>query len=428
MPNRATNGGGAGPPPQLRPGHDAAWLGVPVVSWALYDLANTVFSMNITTLYLPQWLLEVGGGDGVWGYVNSFAALLLLLTAPVLSALSDQAGRRLPFLLVCTAACVGLTALLGTWGVAATLGLYVGANYFFNAGLIFYDATLPVVSTPENRGRVGGFGIGIGYLGSFTGVLTGILLLDSLGYVGVFRVTALLFALFAVPIFIFVREPAVGRRLRLTLDLPRRAFRQARDTFVHVRRYPGLARFLVGRVFYADAANTVIIMLVFYLRGDLGMSTGTTDLLMMVAITGAVAGGLVTGRIVDRIGPKRTLMGVLGLWVVGLSAAIAVSVLDLPAALFWAIAPLIGVALGGTWTADRPWMLELSPPDRVGEFYGLYGLVGRFAAVLGPALWALIADTLGFGRPAALASLIVLIGIAAWILSGVPDRPREAAL
>ena len=169
-------------------------------------------------------------------------------------------------------------------------------------------------------------------------------------------------------------------------------------------------------------------MLVFYLRGDLGMSTGTTDLLMMVAITGAVAGGLLTGPIVDRIGPKRTLMGVLGLWVVGLSAAIAVSVLDLPAALFWAIAPLIGVALGGTWTADRPWMLELSPPDRVGEFYGLYGLVGRFAAVLGPALWALIADTLGLGRPAALASLIVLIGIAAWILSGVPDRPREAAL
>ncbi|MBT8337795.1 MAG: MFS transporter, partial [Gemmatimonadetes bacterium] len=258
--------------------------------------------------------------------------------------------------------------------------------------------------------------------------LTGILLLDSLGYVGVFRMTALLFALFAVPIFLFVREPAVASRLRFTLDLPRRAFRQARDTFVHVRRYPGLARFLVGRVFYADAANTVIIMLVFYLRGDLGMSTGTTDLLMMVAITGAVAGGLLTGRIVDRIGPKRTLMGVLGLWVVGLSAAIAVSVLDLPAALFWAIAPLIGVALGGTWTADRPWMLDLSPPDRVGEFYGLYGLVGRFAAVLGPALWALIADTLGFGRPAALASLIVLIGIAAWILSGVPDRPREAAL
>jgi UMF1 family MFS transporter len=397
-----------------------------VVSWALYDLANTVFSMNITTRYLPEWVLEMGGGDGVWGYVNSLAALLLLLTAPVLGALSDQAGRRLPFLLASTAICVGLTSLLGTWGVATTLVLYVGANYCFNAGLIFYDATLPVVSTPENRGRVGGFGIGIGYFGSFAGVLTGILLLDSIGYVGVFRVTAVLFALFAVPIFVFVREPAVASRLRVTMDLPLRAFRQARDTFAHSGRYPGLRRFLIGRVFYADAANTVILMLVFYLRGDLGMSSASTDLLMLVAITGAVAGGLLTGRVVDRIGPKRTLMGVLGLWVVGLAAAIAVSVLDLPTGVFWGIAPLLGVALGGTWTADRPWMLNLSPPDRVGEFYGLYGLVGRFAAVVGPALWALISDTLGLGRPMALASLIVMIAIAVWILGGVEEQSPDA--
>jgi UMF1 family MFS transporter len=391
------------------------------VSWALYDLANTIFSMNIVSLYLVLWVQEAGGGDGLWGYVNSGAALLVLLTAPVLGALSDQAGRRLPFLLACTLACVGLTALLGTGGLLVTLGLYVGAAYFFNAGLIFYDATLPVVSTPENRGRVGGFGIGIGYLGSFTGVATGLFLLDRIGHVGVFRVTALLFLVFAIPIFLFVREPARKSRLRFDVQLPRRAFRQVRETLSHIKRYPGLGRFLVGRVFYADAANTVILFMTPFITQELGLDDRSAQYLLLVAIVGAVAGGVVLGRVVDRNGPKRTLALVLGLWAVGLTAAILIAVLDLPPTLFWGVAPLLGVALGGTWTADRPWMLALSPSDRIGEFYGLYSLVGRFAAVIGPFLWALVADTLGWGRPAALGSLLIMIGVAWLILRGVPE-------
>jgi len=172
----------------------------PVVSWALYDLANTIFSMNIVSMYLSIWVIKVmGGNDALWGYTNSASMLLVLISAPFLGALSDQAGRRLPFLLFSTVACVALTALLGTWGLVVTLGLFIGANYFFQTGLIFYDATLPVVSTPQTRGLVGGFGIGVGYLGSFTGILTGLLLLDRIGHVGVFRVTALLFFVFAIP-------------------------------------------------------------------------------------------------------------------------------------------------------------------------------------------------------------------------------------
>ena len=312
-------------------------------------------------------------------------------------------------------------SLLGTGGLVVTLGLYVGAAYFFNAGLIFYDATLPAVSTPENRGRVGGFGIGIGYLGSFTGVLTGLLLLDRFGHVGVFRATALLFLLFALPIFLFVREPVRASSLHFDARLPRRAFRQVRETLSDLGRYPGLGRFLVGRIFYADAANTVILFMTPFITQELGLDDRSAEYLLMVAIVGAVAGGVGLGRIVDRHGPKRTLGFVLGLWAVGLTSAILIAVLDLPSTLFWGVAPLLGVALGGTWTADRPWMLTLSPPDRIGEFYGLYSLVGRFAAVVGPFLWALVADTLGLGRPAALGSLLIMIGVAWLILRGVPD-------
>ncbi len=398
----------------------------PVVSWALYDLANTIFSMNIVSMYLGLWVInEMGGNDAVWGYTNSATMLLVLMTAPFLGALSDQVGRRLPFLLISTVACVALTAFLGTWGLVITLGFYAGANYFFQAGLIFYDATLPVVSTPATRGIVGGFGIGVGYLGSFTGILTGLLLLDRIGYVGVFRVTALLFLVFAIPIFVFLKEPERGSTLRLNLGLPGRAIRQVRDTIVHVRRYRGLGRFLIGRIFYADAANTVILFIGPYVVNEVGLTVTQSQLLLLEAIVAAVIGGFVLGAVVDRIGPKRTLNLVLGLWAFALSSAVLIAVMDLPGPLFWGVAPIIGVALGGTWTADRPYMLALAPPKRLGEFYGLYSMVGRFAAVIGPALWAFVAVTLGMGRPAALASLVVMIGIAFFILRGVDDTPRD---
>ena len=397
----------------------------PVMSWALYDLANTIFSMNIVSFYLSLWVLNVmGGTDATWGYANSLAMVMVFLSAPILGALSDQAGRRLPFLMVCTIACVGFTAALGTGGLMMTLVFFVIANYFFQASLIFYDATLSVVSTPQTRGIVGGFGVGIGYLGSFTGVLTGLLLLDRIGYVGVFRVTALLFLFFAVPIFLFVREPKRPGNLRLDPGALGRALRQVKDTIGHLPRYPGLARFLVGRVFYTDAANTVIIFLGIYTVNEIGFTEIGAQVLFLVAITSAVVGGLVLGTVVDRIGPKRTLNMVLALWAVALVGAVVIPVLGLPMAWFWPIACIAGIAMGGTWTADRPYMLILAPPKRLGEFYGLYSMVGRFTAIIGPAMFAFVAETLGLGRPAAMGSLLAWIAISYVVLRGVDDEER----
>ena len=89
----------------------------PVLSWSLYDLANTVFSMNIVSFYLALWVIDMGGTDATWGYANSLTMALVFLSAPILGAFSDQAGRRLPFLLVCTTVCVVCTAALGLGGL-----------------------------------------------------------------------------------------------------------------------------------------------------------------------------------------------------------------------------------------------------------------------------------------------------------------------
>lgn len=400
---------------------------LPVISWALYDLANTMFSMSIVSLYFSLWVVNVmGGNDQMYGNANALSMALMFLTAPLLGAISDQASQRKPFLIASTLLCVTFTALLGTAGLFWSLVFFVVANYMFQAGLIFYDSLLPEVSTPENRGRVGGLGIGLGYMGSFIIVGLGLMIVkDELpaSYITMFRLTALLFLIFALPCFFFVRE-----RPRRTAGLSWRAvtgaFGQVRHTVQHAREFPGLIRFLIGRVFYTDPVNTVIVFMGVYVTNEVGFTTTEAQVLLLVAIAAAVVGGFVWGVVVDRIGPKRSLNLVLGLWMVAFSAAIAIAVFNWPKVLFWFVGALAGIALGGTWAADRPWMLLLSPPKFVGEFYGLYSMVGRFAAIVGPFMWGFIVDTLGLGRPAAVLTLLVLIVVAFLILQGVDDRPR----
>ncbi len=196
-----------------------------VLSWALYDLANTIFSMNIVSLYFSLWVInEMGGIDADYGNANSISMALMFFTAAILGALSDQAGRRKPFLIVTTLTCVGFTAMLGTGGLLPSLVLFIVANYMFQAGLIFYDSLLPVVSTEANRGKVGGLGVGLGYMGSFIGVGSGLLLLSRIGYTGIFRLSAVLFLLFALPCFFFVKEPGRLDKVRKGLGgiVPRR--------------------------------------------------------------------------------------------------------------------------------------------------------------------------------------------------------------
>ncbi|MDQ7054966.1 MAG: MFS transporter [candidate division KSB1 bacterium] len=395
-----------------------------VLSWAMYDLANTIFSMNIVSFYFSVWVVnKMGGTDADYSFANAFSMGLMFLSAPVLGALSDQISRRMPFLIFTTVTCVVFTALLGMGGLSLSIVFFIIANYMFQAGLIFYDSLLPVVSTEENRGRVGGLGIGLGYVGSFIGMGSGLLLLNKIGYVGVFRMTALLFFVFALPCFIFVHEPVSDRARQIDLGaMVRGAFQQVFKTIRHAREFPGLLRFLVGRLFYTDPVNTIIVFMGIYVTNEVGFTESEAQVLMLVAIAAAVVGGFIWGVVVDRFQPARSLLWVLISWKVAILGAFLIAVLGLPKALFWGVACLAGISLGGTWAADRPLMLKLAPKEFLGEFYGLYSMVGRFASVVGPLLWGLIVNTLGWGRPAAVFSLLLLLIVAYIILLPLKEK------
>jgi UMF1 family MFS transporter len=413
-----------------------------VAAWVLYDLANTIFSMGVASTFFALYVRsEVGAAraDGVVSLVNTLSMIIILVVSPMLGAMTDRARRRMPFLVWSTIGCCAFTAFLARGPLAVSCLLFVLANALYQAGLQFYDALLPEVSTEENRGRVSGIGVGIGYLGSFLAIGLGYVITD---HASRFGVIAILFMVLAVPCFFFVRErgnpnPKPVFDWRAIADSTSETIRTLRAG----SEIPGLLRFLVGRVFYTDAVNTVIIYMLLYVVNvavatGLALQVGERMALnvMAMAIAFAVVGGLVWGHIVDRIGPKRTLNLVLGLWVGTFLLAAAVGLVRLPVFTLYLVAIMAGVAMGGTWAADRPYMLRLTPPERVGEFYGLYGMVGRFSAVSGPIIWWLVTAAVQraggtplTGQAIAIITLLGMILASYVILKPVSDRRHVAA-
>lgn len=419
-----------------------------VAGWVLYDLANTIFSMGVISLFFSLWVRETVGAqraDTTYGTISAISMAIIFLVSPLLGAMTDRAPRRMPFLIVSTVICVLFTALLARAGFLATAVFFIIANMAYQAGLQFYDAMLPEVSTEENRGRIGGLGVGIGYLGSYLAVGLGLLLHRWFGQVDkplYFVLVAAMFLLFALPCFMFVRERGNPTPRPINFEMVRNSTRQTVATLRSGRQYPGLVRFLVGRVFYTDAINTVINVMALYtvnvaVNAGLDAQAGEerAQLILMSAITFAVAGGFFWGWLADRIGPKRTLNFVLCTWMGIFLLAAVVGLLGLPLWTMYVVAASAGFSLGGIWAADRPFMLRLTPPERIGEFYGLYGMVGRFSAITGPVIWAAVAwlaiQMLGLkpltGQGIAILILLFLIVTSYIILQPVSDQPRDQA-
>jgi UMF1 family MFS transporter len=408
--------------------------GVPV-AWALYDFANTIYSYAVVSFAMGLWVNDrLGPADGqFWfGVANAASVGLNALVSPVLGAMSDRGGRRMPYLLFFTSLTVIGTAAIGLLpeGVSGLtligLVLFALSNFSYQAALIYYDATLPVVSKPTTRGRVSGIGVAVGYIGTI--VIALLILVTDSGSSGLtFLMAAVLFALFALPIFLVVKEPA-GSGYRFKVGDAIASWRQLSTTIAHAREVPGLSRFLIGRFFYTDPVNTVIVVMSVFAVEAIGLTKAQANLVLLALTVAAVLASFGWGVLVERIGPKRTLMWVLGSWCLGL--IIGGAVLSLPTFLIAGL--LLGSGLGGVWTSDRVFMLRLSPPERIGEFFGLYGLAGKFSAVTGPILYGTIVSVLlnaGWGKGAyqvGILSFLVLMVIGILFLRGVPDRPTEA--
>jgi UMF1 family MFS transporter len=402
------------------------------VAWSLYDFANTIFSFAVVSSAIGLWLVadaRFGERDG--NFVLSVAVVVSVglnaLVSPILGALSDRGGRRLPFLLFFTVLCIAPTILIGASSPVVGVLLFIVANFAYQAALIYYDSTLKSVSRPETRGRLSGIGVAIGYGGTiFAGL---VLLALGVKVEDRFLVAGVLFAIFAVPIFVFVRESGpVGR---VTWADVVGSLAQLKTSVGHAREVPGLLRFLVARFFYSDAVNTIIVVMSVVTTRAKGLTDSQALIVLLSLTVAAILASFGWGFLVDRLGPRRTLMIVLTSWAVGLVlGAISLSISGpVGLALFLVAGAILGSGLGGVQVADRVLMVRLAPPERVGEFFGLYGLVGKGSQVIGQLLYGitllLFFDTLGVGAyQLAVVNLLGTMLLGAWILRPVSDRWR----
>lgn len=407
--------------PEAKPGR------ISVASWVLYDLANTIFALGVVGVYFSDWLVSEGLADSALSLVQVAAAVVVIFAAPWVGARSDIRGTRIPALIATTVSAVVATSLLALGPVALTLLMLWVAVMSVNIGSVVYDALLVDVSTTDSRGWVSGLGVGVGYFGSFIGLGIGVVTLDVLGWshAATFRTLALGFLVFALPAFFFIEEREGSS------DDPLPGIRDVVTGLIHswrtAARYEGVTRFLLGRFLYTDAINTLIggFLAIFVLQElDLDRTFFTT--LMAIAISAAVVGGLGAGWFIKRLGPLAVLRFVLIIWMLAMASGIAAAVTD-RTELAWIIGPLGGIALGATWSSDRVVMTRLSPPRRLGEFYGLYATVGRFATIAGPLVWAIVVDGLNLGRNFALGALIAFVFAGWWTLRKVDDRERDWA-
>jgi MFS transporter, UMF1 family len=405
---------------------------VEALAWALYDFANTIFSFAIVSFAMSLWTIRfLGEADGTFWFTAavSISVLFNAIVSPVLGAMSDRVGRRRPFLAVFTAVCIGATAIIGLVDIRLGLVAFAIANFAYQAALIYYDALLPDVARPIARGRLSGIGVALGYCGTLT---VGVLLLagistDAEGQStsSTFILVAGLFLLFAAPLLLIVRERArPGTPFRVGDAM--RSWAQLRTTVRHAGETPGLLRFIVARFFYSDPVNTAIAVMSAFAVNAVGFTEGEALQVLLVLTVVAVIASFGWGVLADRWGPRRTLFIVLGTWAAGLTI-ISLVLSTIP---FLVAGALLGAGLGGVGVVDRLMLLRLSPPERVGEMFGLYGLVGKFSAVVGPIAYGIIVSTLlaSLDRAAyqvAIASLFVLLVVGIAILRGVPEGDAQ---
>ena len=281
-------------------------------SWALYDFANTIFSFAVVSSAIGLYLVsdrQFGERDGnaCWPIAVVVSVGINALVSPILGAFSDRGDRAdaVPPVLH-GAVHRRRRSSSPTSPVALGVFLFIVANFAYQAALIYYDATLKVVSYPATRGKLSGIGTGIGYFGTvFVGLLIAILVVPVEDR---FKLTAVLFARLRDP-DLRVRAGAARSRARrrVTAAEVRDSFGQLKRSIAHARAVPGLGRFLLGRFFYSDAVNTVIVVMSVVTVKVFGLTENQSVYVLLSLTLVAIAMSFVWGWLVDRIGPKRTL-------------------------------------------------------------------------------------------------------------------------
>jgi len=407
-----------------------------VWAWSMYDFANSGYTTVVITAVFNAYFVAAVAGKAPWATFAWTAALsvsylAVLLSAPLVGAWADAHAAKKQLLLWTTAGCVLFTAGLyfaSPGAVALAIVLVVLSNFFFSTGENLIAAFLPELADSRAMGRVSGWGWAFGYLGGLASLgisLAYITWAQQQGHSGAqfvpvcMLITAAVFALAAAPTFVFLRERA---RPQPRTEAP---WARVLHTIRHARQFRDLRRFLACILFYQAGIMAVIALAAIYAQEAMKFTTQQTLTLILVVNLTAAAGAFGFGYLQDAIGHLRAMALVLCGWIAMILLAYTAD--DAPK--FWVAANMAGLCMGSAQAAGRAIVGYLSPPDRLAEFFGLWGLAVKTASIFGPLTYGIV--TWVFEGDHRLGILAVgayfVVGLA--LLAGIDvERGRRAAL
>lgn len=417
--------------------------------WYLYDFGNSAYASAVFLAVYSVYFKErvVGGAEGtrLWSLALTLAMAVVAVSAPILGTLADFSASKKRFLLIFTAVCCLFTAgLFFVEPGMVFLGMlfFVLAEIGYRSAQVFYDGLLPEIAAPSEMGRVSGYGWAVGTVGGIV-ILLLIMPLESLleGTLVprlAMVVTAIFFALFALPLFLGLRERAQKQQLATGENYLGVAFKRLGNTFRETRVFREYLKFIIAFLVFNDG-----IIMVLDFAGIIGATLFGLDqqlllyFFVLVQLTNVI-GAYLFGILVDRIGGKPSL-------VIALSMMIAVLLglyFNQSQLGFFVLGAVAGLAMAGAQSVSRTMVAFFAPPGKGAEFYGFFATAGRTSSVIGPFVFGLVAagaaawlerqgqsvaDAEQAGLRLAILSIVAFIIVGMVLLAFVDERKARAA-
>ena len=409
-----------------------------ILLWALYDFANTPLTVAMGGLFLAQWVVLDNGLEDIWyGGVFTLATILLLFTSPFWGAWSDKVGRRMPFLKWTTIIFIVVGIAMGLVAVSSmskiprvvlVLGLFFVMQYVYQISLIFYNSLLDKLATRETRAKISGIGEAFGEAGWLVGFVMllpfavgTITLFGESGRGQVFLPATLALVLLGLPMVFWLKEPK-----------PKTAAAKAGAVVVYHETIRGLkslfkenknvAIFLTAFMFVSDALLTASLYFAIFLDRVFQIDDAQKVIIVSLLQVVSTISAWVIGGLGDRLGIKKLL--ILACVNLTLIYGIVSQISSLP--LLYVLAAFIGFGYGGFYTTSRAMLIKLSPPEKLGEYFGFYSTFQKFASIVGPLLWGgvilLLADFGVVKYRIGILSLVALMFVGTLIMTRVKEE------
>ncbi|MBQ4264707.1 MAG: MFS transporter [Clostridia bacterium] len=389
-------------------------------SWILYDWANSAFSAIVAAIILPVFFQNVAQNGGVssvdstayWGYATSFGTLICAVLAPFLGTLGDFSGMKkklfTAFMLL-GVVCTFFLAITDSW--QGLLLFYILGTLGFSGSCIYYDSFLLDVTDISRMDRVSSVGYGLGYIGGSTIPLIISLILiqfgESFGIATIpatkfsFILTAAWWLLFSIPMLRHVRQK---HDIKPDRNILAHTMRNMKHTLSMIISNKSVLFFLIAYFFYIDGVGTIIHMATVF-GASCGLESMDMMVILLVVQIVAFPFAILYGKLAGRFGSRSMIL-------FGISTYIVVCFLGFNLKEmkdFLMLAVLVGTAQGGIQALSCSFYGKLVPAEEASEYFGFFDVFGKFSAVIGPALFGLVAQLTGITNYGVLAVMFMFL-------------------